>query len=107
MTRADRVLERLSGREVDLLLISDLTNLRYVTGFTGSNGAALVGPDQRTFFTDFRYLTQAREQVGDAFDHEIVSADLLAGVAAKLPAEGELRLGFDDADLSVRAHAHL
>ena len=39
MSRADRVAERL---EVDALLITDLVNLRYVTGFTGSNGIAVV-----------------------------------------------------------------
>src|SRR3954468_21065448 len=107
MSRADRVAERLEAGGVDLLLISDLTNLRYVTGFSGSNGAALVGAEQRTFLTDFRYLTQADEEVGDAFEREIASTDLFAGVVAKLPEEGALRLGFDDATMSVKAHAHL
>ncbi len=109
MTGAAR-LERLDAAidedDLDLLLVSDLSNLRWVTGFTGSNGAAVLGAGTRTFATDFRYLTQSAEQV-PAFEREIVGADLLAGVAATLPSETPVRLGFDDAHLSVKAHARL
>jgi Xaa-Pro aminopeptidase len=103
--RPQRLQERLGARELDLLLITDLTDLRWTTGFTGSNGAAVVGPDVRTFVTDFRYLTQSAEQVPD-FRREISTADLFAGVVATLPG-GPLRLGFDDAHMSVKAHKHL
>lgn len=103
--RPQRLQERLVARDLDLLLITDLTNLRWATGFTGSNGAAVVGPDVRTFVTDFRYLTQSAEQVPD-FRREISTADLLAGVVGTLPG-GPLRLGFDDANMSVKSHAHL
>jgi Xaa-Pro aminopeptidase len=63
--RADRVAARLAERELDLLLVTDLVNLRYLTGFTGSNGMAVVGPDLRRFVTDFRYVEQAAQQVPD------------------------------------------
>jgi Xaa-Pro aminopeptidase len=102
----DRLEQRVRERGVDLLLVTNLVNLRWATGFTGSNGAAVIGPDTRTFVTDFRYLTQSAEQVPD-FRREISTADLLAGVVATLPPTGALRLGFDDADLSVKTHAHL
>jgi Xaa-Pro aminopeptidase len=103
--RPQRLQERVVARDLDLLLVTDLTDLRWTTGFTGSNGAAIVGPDVRTFVTDFRYLTQSAEQVPD-FRREISTADLLAGVVATLPS-GPLRLGFDDATMSVKAHKHL
>jgi Xaa-Pro aminopeptidase len=103
--RVDRLAERLRERELDRLLVTDLVNLRYLTGFTGTNGAALVGADgTRIFYTDFRYLTQAAEQVV-GWEHRIAKADLLAAAAADLPEEG--RLGFDDAELSVKAYEHL
>ena len=41
MSRADRVVERLD--DLDALLVTDLVNLRYLTGFTGSNGLCVVG----------------------------------------------------------------
>jgi Xaa-Pro aminopeptidase len=106
-TRADRVAAELGERELDALLVSDLHNVRWLTGFTGSNGAAVVGADGgRRFVTDFRYLTQAAEQLDDAWEREIAT-NLLEGVARRLPDEGELRLGFDDEHLSVRDHRKL
>ena len=60
MTRADRLVALLDEREVDALLVTNLVNVRYLTGYTGSNGVALVGVgDLRCFVTDFRYVTQA------------------------------------------------
>jgi len=105
-TRLDRVLDALRERELDALLVTDLVNVRYLTGFTGSNAAAVVGPERRTFLTDFRYLSQSAEQV-PGWDREIASNDLLAGVARTLAEAGALRLGFDDAHLAVKSHEHL
>ena len=48
---------------VDLLLVTDLVNIRYLTGFTGSNGIAVVGPETRRFLTDFRYVERAKAEV--------------------------------------------
>ena len=104
LARVARLEQRVGERELDALLITDLVNLRWATGFTGSSGAALVGPGRRVFVTDFRYLTQSAEQVPD-FHREIARSDLLAGVAATI--DGPLRLGFDDATMSVKSHAHL
>ena len=41
--RLDRVLAELASRELDALLVTDLVNLRWLTGFTGSNGLAVLG----------------------------------------------------------------
>src|SRR3954465_500691 len=101
-SRADRVVDVLRERDLDALLVTALHNVRWLTGFTGTNGAAVVGVDRtRRFVTDFRYLTQAAEQLDDSWAREI-SSDLLEGVVKQLPGEGELRLGFADAHLSVR-----
>src|ERR687887_1023671 len=106
-TRAERLGDVLRERDLHALLVTDLPNLRWLTGFTGSNGAAVVGIDgTRRFVTDFRYLTQSAEQLDDTWAREI-STDLLEGVVKHLRGEGELRLGFDDAHLSVRDHAKL
>ena len=105
--RADRVAEVLGERGADRLLVTDLVNVRWLTGFTGSNGAAVVGREgERRFVTDFRYLTQSADQLDPAWEREI-SVDLLAGVVKGLPGAGELRLGFDDANMSVKDHAKL
>lgn len=105
--RLERLETRISERELDLLLVTDLVNVRWATGYTGSNGAAVVGAGTRLFVTDFRYLTQAAGEVGDVFRRELAQSDLLAAIAKTLPESGPLRLGVDDATMSVKTHAHL
>ena len=105
--RADRVAEGLQEREADMVLVTDLVNVRWLTGFTGSNAAAVVGREgSRRFVTDFRYLTQSADEVDPAWERE-VAVDLLAGVVKGLPGSGDLRLGFDDAHMSVKDHGRL
>ena len=52
--RADWVEARLAERDASLLLVTNLVNLRYLTGFTGTNGMCLLGPGVRRFITDIR-----------------------------------------------------
>jgi Xaa-Pro aminopeptidase len=100
--RADRLVELLAERELDSLLVTNLLNVRYLTGFTGTNGASVVSPDERLFFTDFRYVSQAREQVPD-FERIEASHDMLGDLVKRLHG----RAGFDDDDLSVASHRKL
>src|SRR5262245_9681084 len=58
----------LQALDVDALLVVDLLNIRYLTGFTGSNAALVLhaADEARTVFcTDGRYLTQSADQVPD------------------------------------------
>jgi Xaa-Pro aminopeptidase len=104
VSRADRVAARLEEQGLDLLLVTGLTNVRYLTGYTGTNGLAVVGAGTRRFLTDFRYVEQAGAQVTD-FDRETVPRDLRLGLGDGWP-EGAVRLGFEDQHVSVR-HARL
>jgi Xaa-Pro aminopeptidase len=99
MSRADRLVELLDERELDCLLVTNLVNVRYLAGFTGTNGACVVSRDERLFLTDSRYAEQARQQVTE-FERVDASRELLADLAARLHG----RAGFDDAHVSVRAH---
>jgi Xaa-Pro aminopeptidase len=99
------VAARLAERELDALLVTGPANLRYLTGFTGSNGYAVVGPEVRRFVTDFRYVERARDEVS-GFDREQGPRELLGALADGWP-PGPLRLGFDDAHVTVRRHARL
>jgi Xaa-Pro aminopeptidase len=60
--RVQRIRERLPQWSVQGLLVLDMKNIRYLTGFTGSDGALLIGPDDRILMVDGRYITQAREE---------------------------------------------
>jgi len=100
--RAERLVGLLAEPGLDGLLVTDPFNLRYLTGFTGTNGLAVLGPEQRTFVTDFRYVDQAEQQVPD-FERIQGRQDLLGDVAERLSG----RVGFDDANVSVRTHRRL
>jgi Xaa-Pro aminopeptidase len=113
LARAARLAAELRALEIDRLLVSTPVNVRYLTGYTGSNGLVVIAADERVdnrFFTDFRYATQSAEQVPDGFEREIAPAELIeAAVRAldsKVPRE-ERTLGFDDASLTVRQHTRL
>jgi Xaa-Pro aminopeptidase len=125
--RAVRLAAELRRRDVDVLLVATLVNVRYLTGFTGTNGLALIAAErggQHRFLTDFRYAAQSAAQVSDTFAREIVSSDLLEaavqalsspakkvraakrrGSSARSTAGG--RLGFDETSLTVKEHARL
>ena len=120
--RVERLMADLRERELDVLLVATPVNVRYLTGFTGSNALLLIaadapagglggagGPGIHRFFTDFRYGTQSADQVPDVFAREIVYDKLLDAVAEALKdtKRDAGRLGFDDASLTVAQHTHL
>jgi Xaa-Pro aminopeptidase len=103
VSRADRLADRIAEQELDQLFVSDLTNVRYLTGFTGTNGACLVGHDERIFFTDFRYTERAEHEVGEEWERPEAERELVPQIAARMRG----RVGFEDAKLSVRQLARL
>jgi Xaa-Pro aminopeptidase len=102
VSRADRLVALIQERELDSLLVTNLLNVRYLTGFTGTNGACIVTPEERLFLTDFRYVEQAREQVPD-YERVEVGRDIWGDLAKRLRG----RAGFDDEDVSVASHRKL
>jgi Xaa-Pro aminopeptidase len=110
-THADRLwrlTDDLRTREVDALLVGAPLGVRYLTGFTGTHGLALIAaePAAHRFFTDFRYATQSAGQLPETFEREIVVGELLEAAVASLDAAGG-RLGFDDAHVTVAQHGRL
>jgi Xaa-Pro aminopeptidase len=99
--RAERAVGLLPEAGIDALLVTNLVNVRYLTGYTGSNGLVVIGPRTRSFVTDFRYVEQAEQEVDPGFECRHAQRDLLDAVEASLPA-GAIRLGFEDAHMSVR-----
>src|SRR5258708_7730115 len=111
--RADRLARHVDEHELDLLVISASADVRYLTGYTGSNGVAVLGPGAgrgRLFLTDFRYLTQVERQVGAGWDKRLAAQELIGpGLVEHLPSGDDrtLRIGFDDAHITVKQHARL
>jgi Xaa-Pro aminopeptidase len=103
MSRADRLVELVAERDLDQLFVSDLVNVRYLSGFTGTNGACLVGPEDKVFFTDFRYTERAEGEVGEEWERPEAERELVPQIAARMRG----KVGFEDAKLSVRQLARL
>jgi len=104
--RRERLRERVRGAGLDAVLVTRLVNVRYLTGFTGSNGALLVAADGADVLcTDGRYTLQAGDQTPDVeLLVERSSATALAGRAAD---DGHRRLGFESHDVTVDLHQAL
>jgi Xaa-Pro aminopeptidase len=64
--RTERVRLSLESKRIDALLVTDLTNVAYLTGFTGSNGQVVVAAEDTTFFSDGRYAARASSLVEGA-----------------------------------------
>jgi Xaa-Pro aminopeptidase len=96
MNSLARVRKSMSETGIQALLVSDPTNLGWLTGFTGTYGRALVTPDQALFVTDGRYTIQANEEVKDmpskSFAPPINGEDFLAEQVSEL---GIKNLAFD------------
>lgn len=73
--RADRIRAGVVGRGVGALAVTDLLNVRWLTGFTGSNAAVAVLPDRVVLVTDGRYRDRATAELAAAG----VAADVLVG----------------------------
>ena len=104
--RADRLVEVLGEQGLDALLVTNLVNVRYLTGFTGTNGLCVVGPEIRAFVTDFRYVEQAERQVS-GFERVRGGRDLLRDVCERLSEAGARKVGFEDHHVTVRSHGRL
>lgn len=61
--RIEKLKEKIAGENLDMLLVSLPANVRYLCGYTGSNGLLLVTRDESIFLTDFRYMEQVKKEV--------------------------------------------
>ena len=84
---SSRLQASLDGAGCDALLVTHLTNIRYLTGFTGSAALLLVRPDGLTFVTDGRYEEQAAGELAAAG----VAADIVIGRSQALQREAARR----------------
>ncbi|MFW3169116.1 M24 family metallopeptidase [Geodermatophilus sp. CPCC 206100] len=103
MRHAERraALRAMAGeRGFDAVLVTDLLNVRYLTGFTGSNGALLLRTDGGDVFgTDGRYTTQAGTQVPDL--ELLVERNTGAALAREAVRRGAGRIGFESHVVTV------
>ncbi len=98
--RLDALRLKISQSRLDALLVTFLPNVRYLSGFSGSNGICIVTEQQQSFLTDGRYRLQAREEVR-GYHLVIAMGSLFEGAAQKglFPKRG--KIGYEAQHLTV------
>jgi len=90
--------KQMGSTGLDSFVVTDMKNVRYLTGFTGSSGALMIDSGTATLITDFRYAEQVEEET-EGFDIRISKeAPLLEGARLKNGFKG--RLGFEAKSMS-------
>lgn len=98
--RRTRLAAALTSAELDGVLVSHLLNVRYLTGFTGSAGHALLGADGSCVLaTDARYDLQASDEAPDV--ELVITRHGLSDLATRATDAGWSRTGFEDLHLTV------
>ena len=109
--RRRRTADALRSGKLDALIVSAAPNVRYLSGFTGSNGVLLLLADEAVLFTDPRYAIQAPEQSDCAV--KVVRGPLYPALMKAAARKRCRRIGFEDARLTfsgyevLRAQLHL
>jgi Xaa-Pro aminopeptidase len=87
---------------VDSILFTDLRDVRYLSGFTGSEGALLLGEDEVFLFIDSRYTTQAANEAGGCTIVEF--RDKATAIASQVKEIGAGSIGFQGEHVSFSFH---
>src|ERR1039458_5481901 len=103
--RRQAVASGLAERKLDGLVVAFSPNLRYLTGFTGSNGSLLVLGGKSILFTDPRYQIQASQEVTCRVT--IAKGPLVAAVAAAISGLGLKRIGYEPARMTCDSYESL
>ncbi len=98
--RINKLNEKIVQNKLDGIYITNLTNVRYLTGFTGSAGSLLIFNNQNHFFTDGRYIEQSKEQVKNCKIH-IVGGPHFKFIAQNNLIHNGAAIGFESVHMSV------
>ena len=106
MPMAKKSMEAVMRRaKVDAIIFWSLENIRYLCGFTGSDGVLIVSGQERTFLSDSRYEEQMRKEVRDATCQKYKQK--VEGVARFLKSLPVKRLGFESAAMPYESYQRL
>ncbi len=103
--RRDRIAESLAHRKLDALIVAAAPNVRYLSGFTGSNGMLLVWPGGAVLFTDPRYEIQAAQETDCRV--KVARGALYPALMKFAGAKKLKKLGFETGRVSYEAYEQL
>ena len=104
VTRLERLRGELAARELDGFLVTDILNVRYLSGFTGTDAVALVTTDDAILITDFRYAEQSAAECPGMI-LELVESHWVPGAQRSIGKHDLQRIGRSCSACSERPHA--
>lgn len=104
--RVANLREKMKAEGITSFLITSPYNLRYLTGFTGTTGLALIGLEEAFFITDFRYTEQAAKQ---CVGYDVVKnvGPILEVVAELVESKGLENLAFEESFVLFKQYVEL
>ncbi len=81
-TRIGQLRERLETAELDAFVVTNATNIRYLTGFTGSNGTVVIRDSSAVLITDNRYGERAADELSSAREHTGPEVEVILAAGA-------------------------
>jgi Xaa-Pro aminopeptidase len=100
--RLSLVAEELSRRGLDYLVVSNISNVRYLSGFSGSTAWLFASRNKATLITDFRYREQAEAEVYKGIEIKIDTREAL-NVVCEMVSEIKGKVGFEAGSLTYAA----
>lgn len=104
--RLDALRDRLRGLDLDAVIIVEPHNRAYLSGFTGSNGIAVVGPDTASIVTDSRYYGRVRREA-PGFVLVEAGNQMYSTLEETVMKMGAHRVGFEAHVITVEAFERL
>ena len=105
--RIAALVDGLSAAHLDGLLLTGLSNIRYLTGFSGSSALLVITARDVVLITDFRYQTQVADEVGNLARVVIEPASLWTGLWQQLGQMSVKVMGFETAHIQHREFQRL
>jgi len=93
-SRLALIRETMKKKKIDGFLVTDITNIRYLTGFSGSSGFLFITGKEHFFTTDFRYKDQSKQEV-KGWDIVIERGDRIDIIQNLCKKTGTKNLGFE------------
>ncbi len=100
-SRIRRLQADLDRNRIDAALITSPASVRYLCGYSGTEGTLLVSPRSATFFTDFRYSEYASALLANTRVELVVFSDKLGSLEDAMKASGLKRIGVEEEHLSL------
>lgn len=107
MNRVDQIRDSFKANKMDAFLVTNLTSIKYLTGFMGSAAVALITKDKNYFVTDFRYKTVVKDEVNPDFDIIIGKQSSYEFLKPIFKKQKLKKIGFESNTLNFNAYRSL